>query len=109
MTSSDDGRPVWDEDDAQGLIGATVLIGITRKLADGLAQEQFHGRIKSVHETNGIVVALDGARTGEDYRLPADLASLTAARPGEYRLRSTGEVLVDPDFICTWTVTPPDR
>jgi hypothetical protein len=24
----------------------------------------------------------------------------------EYRLRSTGEVVVDPDFIANWRVTP---
>jgi hypothetical protein len=27
------------------------------------------------------------------------------ASPGEYRLRSTSEVVIDPDFITTWTVT----
>jgi hypothetical protein len=44
---------------------------------------------------------------GEVYRLPPDLRPVTDAAPGEYRLRSTGEVIVDPDVTITWTITNP--
>jgi hypothetical protein len=37
-----------------------------------------------------------------------EMAASLVARPGEYRLSSTGEVVADPDFTAAWTVTPPD-
>ena len=41
----------------------------------------------------------------ETYTLPPDLRNYEPAAPGEYRLRSTGEVVADPDFISNWTIT----
>jgi hypothetical protein len=29
------------------------------------------------------------------------------APPGEYRLKSTGEIVVDPDLLSTWTIRRP--
>jgi hypothetical protein len=37
------------------------------------------------------------------------LEAFEAAPPGEYRLRSSGEVVVNPDYITSWVVeAPPD-
>lgn len=36
-------------------------------------------------------------------------AALKVARRGEYRLKATGEILVDPDFVSTWVVSAPDE
>jgi hypothetical protein len=44
---------------------------------------------------------------GEIYRLPPDLSSLSEAAPGAYRLRATGETIVDPDFTWTWEIRSP--
>ncbi len=108
MTANhDDQRPRWDEDDAQGLVGSTVIIGITRLLADGPVQEQMHGRISAAEEGRGVAIELTGTRSGEVYWLPPDLRNFSSAAPGEYRLRSTGEVVVNPDYISTWTIEPP--
>jgi len=53
----------------------------------------------------------EGLATFEEWDwLPPDLRAFQDAPPGEYRLRSTGEVVVDPDFISSWTINrpPPD-
>ncbi len=42
--------------------------------------------------------------SGGHYDLPPDVRTFEEARPGEYRLRSTGEIVVDPDFTSTWIV-----
>jgi hypothetical protein len=92
-------------DDQDNVVGCTVLIGLTNYDAKGnfLGQEQMFGTIKSATE-NGIEVALDN---GGQYFLPPDLAALETAPPGEYRLRQTGKVVQDPDYICTYEVTKP--
>ena len=104
---SDTGIQDWDQDAAEAMIGAVVLIGITHRLPDGEMQEQMHGVIHDMDETNGFGIILSGAREGESYRLPPDLGSFQPAPPGEYRLRSTGETVVDPDYTSQWTVEPP--
>lgn len=96
---------VWND-----LVGKYVLVGITRR--DGqdtiLGQEQVHGRIVFADARAGLSLRLEGSREGEAYSLPPDLRSLKAASPGEYRLRSTGELVRDPDFVATWTVVETD-
>ena len=107
----DDGDPrnpdgvVWSD-----LVGKYILIGITRRDERDaeLGLEQVHGRITFADAKAGLSVQLEGSRSGEAYRLPPDLRSLKPAPPGEYRLRSTGEVVRDPDFIATWIVVQAD-
>ncbi len=43
----------------------------------------------------------------EPFTLPPVEEAFEPAPPGEYRLRTTGEVVVDPDFTTSWTVVPP--
>jgi len=45
--------------------------------------------------------------TNEDFTLPPDLSAFQKAQPGEYRLRRTGEVIVNPDYLCVWIVQAP--
>lgn len=94
-----------DDEDPSDFIGKTVLIGITYMTHDDvfISQDQFFGEIVSYHPTQGIEFKLMGRREGETYRLPPDLKRLQWAEPGEYRLRATGEVVVDPDFTTSWT------
>jgi hypothetical protein len=88
-----------DPSRAAEFIGKTVLVGMTYVDADDnvLEQRQWHGRIESVGELLEIRVH------GSD-EIRTLLPKLSAAEPGEYHLRSTGEVVVDPDFIATWEV-----
>jgi len=92
------------------LVGKTILVGVTTQDFRGnvLYQEQVHGRIDVADPKRGLVIELHGAGAGRKYALPPDLRSLEDAPPGEYRLRSTGEIVRDPDFLVTWIVTQPD-
>jgi hypothetical protein len=49
---------------------------------------------------------------GKKRWLPPDLSQLKPADPGNYRLKSTEEVVIDPDYLSVWTVyqkTPSER
>ena len=87
------------------LLGKRVLIGVThRTLDDEVASlEEFHGEVVRVNLDEGLVLKLP---TGEERGIPPDLSRLEPASPGNYRLKSTGEVVVDPDFTAMWTVYP---
>ena len=111
-------RPLWDfagegpEGDrppywpakAESLVGKRVLVGLTfvNEHDEALEQAQYHGVIESADERDGFAVRR--ADTGELEWLPPDLRAFETAAPGEYRLRSTGEVVVDPDLLSTWTI-----
>jgi len=104
-----EGRPEWDEVFADSLIGATILVGLTRRLPTGDEQEQFYGVVLAVTPSDGVMLRLGGERAGQIHNLPPDLEAFEPAQPGEYRLRSTGEVVVDPDYVTSWTVDPPKQ
>lgn len=84
------------------LVGKTILIGLTYYTADNefIEQKQYWGTVIESNENRILVKLMDG----EILKLPPDLSSAKIAPPGEYRLRSTGEVVVDPDYLTTWNV-----
>ena len=88
-------------------IGKHLLIGFTYLEHDGtlIEQKQFHGVIVRINESEGIVIKLRDSEL--EFKLPPDLNSLQPAPKGEYRLRATGEVVTDPDFLTTWTLNKP--
>jgi len=102
-------RPPWWGAKARSLLGQRLLLGVTvvDEGGDVVAQAQFHGRLVEADAREGFALELaDGALAW----LPPDLRGFERAAPGEYRLRSTGEVVVDPDLLASWTVTAdPDR
>src|SRR5258708_5357471 len=87
------------------LVGRTIIIGITYLEHDGslLEQVQKHGVIERIDE-KGIAIRLSD---GDLFNLPPDLRSLRPAPVGEYRFRSTGEIVTNPDLMTTWTITRP--
>lgn len=99
----DDEKPEWDEALRAKLLGSVVLVGITRVGDQETVQEQFFGTVERA-DAESIDLRLGGTRSGELYRLPPDPRNFYPAEPGSYRLRSTGEVLENPDFTTTWTV-----
>ncbi len=103
-------RDDYDPAEARQMLGAYVLIGITVNDHDGTPIEHFqlHGTVRSIDPKRGITVHLAGSRSGETYTLPPSTAAFTRASPGQYRLKTTGEVIEDPDYTTTWTVTRPD-
>lgn len=91
------------------LVGRHALVGISRVAQDGslLGIEQFHGTIVSVGD-DGIAVRL-ALPEGLGLRwLPPAPQAFSAAVPGEYRLTSTGEVVIDPDVIAQFTIRVSD-
>ncbi|MET0313879.1 MAG: hypothetical protein ABW275_05755 [Hansschlegelia sp.] len=101
----------WDDEDADWLIGKYALVGITWLKADGetvARQVQQHGPIVKV-DREGIAIDCQGAGAGETLFLPPATSFFAVADPGRYRLRSTGEVVVDPDVLATWSVQEPTR
>lgn len=86
----------------KSLIGKVLLVGITYNDKDGnvKARKQFWGTV-TVADKSKILIE---QKNGEILSLPSDLRAIEPAPEGEYRLHSTGEVVVNPDFLSTWTV-----
>ena len=84
------------------LIGKIILVGITYHTHENefIEQKQLYGRVVEANES---LIRIEQSN-GESFTIPSDLRSTQRARPGEYRLRSTGEVVVDPDFLSTWNL-----
>jgi hypothetical protein len=100
-------RP-WDQEIAEAAIGKIILAGITYLAAGGKTvkrQVQYWGAITAVDGKVGVTIECGGKHAGEKLCLPPDMKVFVRAAPGEYRLRSTGEVVVDPDFSTRWTIT----
>ena len=97
----------FNEIAAQQIIGKCVVVGVTyTDDADRpVDQTQFDGRVVRANAQEGLVLVRP---SGEEVRLPPFLKALQKASPGEYRLRSTGEVVVNPDYTCTWSVRKPE-
>jgi hypothetical protein len=91
-------------DDLSEMIGRRVLVGITYVDAQGVVvnQDQFAGIVQEVEP----LVAIERG-SGDPFTLPPEPAAFERAQAGEYRLRSSGETVIDPDFITTWTVRAP--
>ncbi len=97
-----DGEGHINEITLEELVGKIILVGITYYTHenDFIEQKQLYGR---VIEANKSLIRIE-QNNGESFTIPSDLRSTQRARPGEYRLRSTGEVVVDPDFLSTWNL-----
>src|SRR5262245_54271512 len=93
-----------DDAEAARLIGKHLLVGLTYVNADGTLQKQVqvHGHITAVDDTR-VTMRLHGS--DEEFTLPPEWERFEPADPGEYRLRSTGEVVVNPDLLASWTIT----
>jgi len=108
--SFDDGRPPFDHEFGKELLGKYVLVGLTyvKKSGELIREDQFHGVVQRVDPHEGILLSLRGKKEGEEYNLPPHTAAFTPAAKGEYSLKSTDEVVVNPDFTSTWTIEQPD-
>jgi hypothetical protein len=93
-----------DEIDRSEYIGKVVAVGIAYYDLHGttIRQEQIHGSIIEINNTDGIVI--ETSPDGRKRVLPPDLSGLQKAPLGEFKHSSTGEVVIDPDFISFWRV-----
>jgi hypothetical protein len=101
----------WNEELVAELPGKLVLVGITHLNPDGSLEkhEQFFGYVLEAAQQRGIQLRLEGSNGGKAYWLPPDTRAFQIAPLGQYRLRSTGEVVNDPDYTCTWTLRAPKQ
>jgi hypothetical protein len=87
------------------LEGRKILIGITWELADGgYEQEQFVG-VASIEDQATYALVRVRCDDGEVRDYPFDVRTLQRAPAGEYRMRSTGQIVRNPDFLMTWLAT----
>jgi hypothetical protein len=84
------------------LVGKILLVGITYYTSSNeiIEQKQFYGTVTEANESVICIKQSDGT----EFILPSDLSSTKRARPGEYKLRSTGEIVTNPDFFATWNL-----
>ena len=85
-------------------MGARLLVGVNLRATDGslISQEQFCGQVLEV--ADGVVVVERPHAPGDPAVLPADPAGYEKAAAGRYVLGTTGETVVDPDYVTTWDV-----
>ena len=85
------------------LLGKTILVGLTYFSADNkfVEQKQLWGKVIRADDENIEVKKSDN----DIFDLPPDMSAISMAAPGEYRLRSTGEIVTDPDYLATYYVT----
>lgn len=88
------------------LLGKVLLIGITYYTHDNqlIEQIQVYGEVVVSNEEYVQI----RRKNGELFNMPPDLRSTRPAQPGEYQLRSTGEIVVNPDYLATWSVYRPN-
>ena len=107
MGESDTTEPRrFTEQEAADLVGKYILIGIRYVSSSGeeLHRAQMHGVVQSA-SPRGVEVSLRGARHGASFSIPPDPRFFSVAKPGNYTLRSTGEVVTDPQVLCTAVLT----
>lgn len=95
----------FTEEQVRAILGKRVLVGLTLRGLGGDVEslEQFHGTVVRMNLQEGLVLLLP---SGEERSIPPDLSRLEEASQEEYRLKGSGEVVVDPDFTAMWTRYP---
>lgn len=96
-----------DPEKVKAMIGKVVLVGVTRRdRAEKIVGiEQYFGKVLRINLHEGLVISRGD--TGEEMSLPPLLERYEEAKKGEYRLKATGLVVKDPDYLATWTLYPP--
>lgn len=86
----------------ESIVGKTIIVGITYmdKEGNAIKMSQYVGKIIEADENQGIVIEEKNSK--EILAIPPQLSAIEIAKPGEYKLKSTGEIVVDPDLLSTW-------
>ena len=94
--------------DIDSLKGKVLLIGISfiDNNEELIEQIQVYGEIAHI---NGDGITITRGDNGAEFTVPPDFENIHKANPGEYTLRSTGEVVVDPDYLSSWSLHCADR
>lgn len=100
--------PAWEDEKARNLVGKIALVGLTYLASNGetiINREEYFGRITWADSNRGLQIDCMGSLAGTTKFLPPDLRSFYDAPPGEYKLKSTGEIVINPDVLSTWQIT----
>ena len=91
----------------KNLLGKVMLVGITYTDSGGNVKErkQFWGTVTEADKGKILIEQ----KNGEILSLLPDLSAIEPAPEGEYKLHSTGEVVVNPDFLSTWILEQNDE
>lgn len=86
----------------KSIIGKKILVGITYmdKKGNVIKMAQYVGKIIEADESKGIVI--EEYNSKEILAVPPQLSAIKVAEPGEYKLKSTGEIVKNPDLLTTW-------
>ena len=83
--------------------GKVFLIGLTFIDQDEIVIDQY--------QTSGVVDELTykgffkfNRSNGLEFQLPYDSKTIRTALEGEYSEKSTGNIIINPDYITTWTI-----
>lgn len=97
-----------DESLIAEMIGKVVLVGVTvrSRKEEIIGQEQYFGTVLRISERDGLIIRRGD--TGEELWLPPAIHLYEPAKPGEYRLRSTGQIVSNPDYVASFTKYPKD-
>jgi len=89
-----------------GYLGKSLLISLTYLYPTGEVRHksQTHGIITRINEA---IIAVQRQDTGDEFTLPAKLDALEPAPEGEYRLKPSGTVVVNPDYLVVFTIQEP--
>ena len=85
-----------------------IKIGMSGPMTGGAADYGIstrNGEQLAVDEINALGGIQLELADGSVYWLPPDTQSTYPAPPGSYRLRSTGEIVENPDYLSTWNRT----
>jgi hypothetical protein len=96
---------VFDQELAEKLIGKRLLVGVTHRNKEGamVRRSQILGRVTVADRIRGICIRHE--HSGEETWFPPDTRGIESARRGEYKNRSTGEIVIDPDYLARWVVS----
>lgn len=86
----------------------TILIGLTFIDNEGelIEQYQTHGIVSELTDDGLIKVR---RKDNTIFQIPYDKDIIKKAEQGEYKLRATKEVVINPDFITTWEISIHDN
>jgi hypothetical protein len=83
--------------------GKVFLIGLTFIDEDGNVVEQYQTSGTVDELTDNGFFNFNRSNSGI-FQLPYDERAIKEAAKGEYRERSTGNIIVNPDYITTWVI-----
>jgi hypothetical protein len=84
-------------------VDKVLLIGITVVDENGSLIDQFqtNGSVTDITD-EGIIQVLK--KDGSIFQIPFDKETISKAAKGKYTEHSTGEVIIDPDYLVSWEI-----